>query len=219
MIMKRKAAYILAAAAIFTLLVPELPAREKDRRGFMDMFKFGIEGSCIITAAEYRHYNYISAFGYRIDRKFWQKGSHVNGELLIHAGCDITRRFNLSLYTGYSGISRFEHTVPLTLRGTVQLGRKDMMEGRWMVFADAGPGFSGTGEGMVLAGLLKAGAGYRIPLSRHSAMDILLAFRAVKTNTGVTEISSGNTIFIIGDNIRSNDALYMSVQFGIGLTF
>ena len=193
-------------------------AKHGGKSGILGTLTFGIEGSYISTAASYRHFNYISAYGYRIDRKFWNTMYHSNGEFLIHAGFNVSRRVNMSFYTGYSGISRMEHTYPLTLRATYYFSGEEM-ERKWFAFADAGPGFYKSSDRMVMSGIFKLGGGYRIPLSLCSSLDFMVSVRNVMTNTSVPDFNTGTQFFISGDNLRRNNAVYLSFVFGIGLTF
>ena len=210
--------YVLAFLMVLAMGQAGVEAKHGGKSGILGTLTFGIEGSYISTAASYRHFNYISAYGYRIDRKFWNTMYHSNGEFLMHIGVDISDKFNLSVYTGRSGINRGTYVVPLTLRGSCYFG-KDPSKGRWLAFLDAGPGLSGYGDDLSLSGMFKAGTGYRIPLGRYTRLDFLVSFRTVVTGKGIMGSSMSSSIYIPEENLRRSDALYLAMTFGIGITF
>lgn len=196
----------------------EAAARQDRAPDFLDTFTFGVEGNYANSVVSYRHYNFVSSYGYRIDRKYWDSGYHVNGEFLIHVGMNVDNRLNLSLYTGYSGIFKNMRTTPLTLRVTYCFG-KDRTKNRWLVYADAGPGITQHSDKVSISGICKAGTGYRIPLSRYTRLDFLMSVRAAMTSTGAFEMNTGSSIYIPEENLRRNDAFYFALMFGIGITF
>ena len=217
--MRRFWAILLISAAAFLPSGNAAGMEPGSRKGFLDVFTFGIEWSYISTPVAYRHFNYVSVYGYRVDRKNWRAHYHANGEILLHAGCNVLPRLNLSLYGGYSGIYRLERLYPLSLRATCHFGSAPD-GGRWFAYADAGAGFSGAGQGKTISGICKAGCGYRIPLSRHTSLDFSAAVRGVKTRIGVADLTgNGTTIYIPEDNLRCNEALYLGIMVGIGLSF
>lgn len=216
--MKMRFFRCISISAVLLLLCAASYGKSGGHPGFFRVFTFGIEGNYIGTAASYRHFNFVSSYGYRVDQRFWRTGYHSNGEFLIHAGFNVSRRVNMSFYTGYSGISRMEHTYPLTLRATYYFSGEEM-ERKWFAFADAGPGFYKSSDRMVMSGIFKLGGGYRIPLSLCSSLDFMVSVRNVMTNTSVPDFNTGTQFFISGDNLRRNNAVYLSFVFGIGLTF
>lgn len=216
--MERKHRYIPVFIAVIALTVGSAQARNGEASSFLGTFTFGIEGSYISTVASYRHFNYISTYGYRVDRKFWKTRYHSNGEFLMHIGADISDRFNLSIYTGRSGINRNVYLTPLTLRGTYYFG-KDPAKSRWMAFLDAGPGLSGYGDDMSASGIVKIGSGYSIPLGKYTRLDFLVSFRNVITNKKMMGSSMSSSIYIPEENLRKNSSLHMAMTFGIGIRF
>lgn len=205
---------LLALAVSF----PASGAREGKPSRFLDSFTFGIEGSYISTVSAYRHYDYISSYGYRVDREYIETGYHINGEFIVHIGLNVSDKMNLSLHTGYSGISKYRQIHPLTLRATYCFG-KEQTEGKWLAFAEAGPGFFRGTDDIAISGIWKLGAGYRIPLSRYTNLDFLISVRNVMTRTGAFETVSNSSIYIPEENLRRNDTLFFALAFGIGITF
>lgn len=216
--MVRMQRYICASLTVLVLGLADAGAKDKEGSRFLGTFTFGIEGSYISSVASHRHFNFISSYGYRSDRKFWSTRYHSNGEFLMHIGADISDGFNLSVYTGRSGIAVNRLVTPLTLRGTCFFG-KDPMKGRWLAYMDAGPGFSGYGDDLSVSGMFKIGTGYRVPLGRYTKLDFLLSFRNVVTDKNIMNSIMASTIYIEEENLRRNDAQYLGITFGIGITF
>ncbi len=211
--------FIYPVAIIALLALYQAPSSaQQENTGFFDKFTFGIEGSYISSVFVYRHFNFISSYGYRIDHKYSDTGYRNNGEFLIHFGLNASRHINLSLYTGYSGVYRLKTTYPVTLRVTGLFGN-DPMRGRWLVFAGAGPGFSDAGDRISLSGIWKAGGGYRVALSRFSKLDFLMSVRTVMSDNGVSDPENASAVYIPEENLRRNDAIYLALTFGIGITF
>lgn len=218
--MKDSGKIIMAVLATLLLFPYGSDARQKGNGiRFLDIFTFGVEWSYINTAVSYRHANYISAYGYRVDRRLWDYRYHANAEVLFHAGCNISPHLNLSLYTGYSGIYIMERTVPLSLRGTFYFGDSPS-ERRWFTYIDAGAGFPAGHAGTEISGIMKLGTGYRIPLSRRTSLDFNAALRSVFSRAGIPDfMSAGSSIYIPGGNLRRMDDFRMGLMFGIGLKF
>lgn len=181
------------------------------------LFTFGIEGGYFATHAAYRHVNFVSSFGYRVDSKTWDKGYHSNGEILLHAGINVSGNVNLSLYTGYAGMNKQEYTYPFTLRCTYLFGKPEDTC-RWYAFADAGTGVDDTDSAQKLSYIAKIGGGYRITLSRSSKLDFMLTLRNIITSPDVNDrgVAAG---FVTGERLRMSRGTYLSLGLGIGLTF
>ena len=215
--MGRISGYLTVAAVLAAMFSTPASARNGGA-GFLDRLTFVIEGSYISTVSAYRHYNFISSYGYRIDRKFMDTRYRSNGEFLVHLGMNASRHLNLSLYTGCSGIYRMKWMYPVTLRATCYFG-KEPMHGKWLAYIDMGPGFSGNMDKIQISGTWKLGGGYRVPLSRYTKLDFLVSARAVMTDSGAFDSGSSSVIYVPEKNLRRNDAVYLALTFGIGLTF
>lgn len=179
---------------------------------------FGIEGSLAGTFLSYRHSNYISNYGYRIDRRVINKKYHTNGEILLHLGMNISRHVNLSLYSGYSGVCKNGSIYPLSLRCT-WFPAQDPSKDRWFAFIDGGPALKKTGRVSSLAGTGKLGCGYRISLTRSAKMDFLFSLRQAFIKDIYSQPGMLSAEYVEKDRIRRNNAAYMAVTLGIGLTF
>lgn len=191
-------------------------AGEMPKRDF-PAFTFGAEGSFILTAASYSHFNYIAADGYRVDRKGLDCSPSANGELLLNAGYNIDRHLNIALFFGISGISRGESVLPLSLRLTYLFGN-DPLKSRWFSFIDGGTGIS-IGTGARFSPLARVGAGYRVSLTRSAKLDFILSLRSIYTRPQISEFSDGDMVSVPDERIRRSQAFHNAVTFGIGLNF
>lgn len=188
------------------------PAKERD----YTRFTFGVESSYMLTFLNFSHFNFISADGDRRDEKILTPGLTSNGQILLGCGVNITGKWNLSLYTGYSGIYRDEGLIPLTVRAT-WLSGKDSMKDRWLVFADAGTGFNDLGNPGSLSFTGKLGGGYRITLNRVVKLDFLVAFQESYTHPKAYESDAGS--YVPAERLRRNDAYITALTMGIALVF
>ena len=176
-------------------------------------FTFGAEWSyCATFLSGYRFY-FIAPEGYRVyecdDRADYMR----DGEVYVHAGCNINPHWNLSLYVGYTGISDYHNGMPVSLRATRYFGDNPLKD-RWFSFCEVG---SGIGFASVPTELIsaKAGGGYRLSLSRVSQLDFIASIRFIHTHPDI--IYYGD--FIPHSDIGQSSAYVMSASVGIGLTF
>lgn len=204
---------------LILLLSASLPAcaggvRERD----FSRVTFGVEGSFAGAFLSYRHSNYISNYGYRIDRKTFRHNFHGNGEILLHVGCNISPCVNLSLYSGYSGACPEGRIFPFDLRLTWFPSEKTDKD-RWFAFLDAGPALNRTGKVSTLAGTGKLGGGYRISITRSVKMDFLVSLRQVFLKDMHLKANIADNQYVDENKIRRNNTAYTAVTIGIGLTF
>ena len=110
-------------------------AQEDTRR-----ITFGAEwsGSAVFYTAY--HLNYFSPDGYRYNQRGVETEPAFNGEVLLHVGYNLKDRWNLALYTGFTGISKIHNAVPVSFRAT-RMFKSNRHGDRWLAFADAGTGF------------------------------------------------------------------------------
>ncbi len=192
-------------------------AGDMQRRSFSRL-TFGVEGSFVGTFLSYRHSNFISNYGYRIDRKTYRHKFHGNGEILLHIGCNISPSVNLSLYSGYSGACKDGRIFPLDLRLTWFPSNKADKD-RWFAFLDAGPALKKAGKESSLAGTGKLGGGYRISITRSVKLDFLVSLRQVFMKDMIVKTDMAENQYIDENRIRRNNTAYTAITFGIGLAF
>ena len=112
------------------------------------LFTYGIEWEYVSTINSIYHHNFSAVDGYRVNDKGSKMMYAGNASVYAHAGVNIGRHGNVSLYAGYSGL--------------------------YDNYADGGCGFRPGSEMSVMG---KAGGGYRISLSRSVKLDMLLSYR------------------------------------------
>ena len=174
---------------------------------------FGAEWSGTAALYTVYHLNYFSPDGYRYNERGAETKPTFNGEGLLHVGYNLNEKWNLALYTGFTGISRIHNAIPVSLRAT-RLFKSNKFGDRWLAFADAGTGFS-LKEQIQEIFTLKFGSGYRFSLSRDSKLDLLVAARCTYTHPEIyfehEPISQRWT--------NTNDALVVSASIGMSITF
>jgi hypothetical protein len=174
---------------------------------------FGAEWSCTASFFTAYHFNYFSPDGYRYDQRGADGGATFNGEGLVHVGYNVNGKWNIALYTGFTGISAIHNAVPISFRAT-RLFKSDIRGDRWLAFADTGTGFSIKKEIQEMYAL-KLGGGYRYSLSRDTKLDLLASVRCTYTHPEIKfehePISNRWT--------NRNDAIVISATIGISVTF
>ena len=121
-------------------------------------------------------------------------------------------RFNLSIYAGYGGLYGTK-VFPVSLRGTYYI-TKDITHPHWLTYMDLGCGLENFKKMPGWTG--KAGAGYRIPLSRSVKLDFLLSYQCAYADI---PFSDADGEYLPAQNIRRNDNFLSSFLVGIGIMF
>lgn len=173
---------------------------------------FGAEWGYVGTFYSGYHYNFFAPEGYRVDPRGHGLAYSSNGEMFIHAGCNIGSKSNLSLYIGFSAIEEYHRTIPVSIRYT-RYYKTNRMGDRWFSFIDAGSGISIKKQPReILTG--KVGGGYRICLGNEVNLDFIVSLRSVLTHPDIdyygTEIPS--------DRINRNNAYSSAISLGMALT-
>ena len=174
---------------------------------------FGAEWSGSAAFYTVYHFNYFSPDGYRYNQRGVETEPALNGEGLLHVGYNLNAKWNLAIYTGFTGISKIHNAVPISFRAT-RMFKSNKHGDKWLAFADAGTGFS-LKEQIQEMYALKLGSGYRFSMSRDSKIDLLVAARCTYTHPEIyfehEPISQRWT--------NKNDALIMSASIGMSITF
>ncbi len=179
-------------------------------------FTFGAEGAYAMSLLNFYHRNYIASEGDRINLKGVKVGFSDSGQILVHAGVNISAKFNLSLESGYCGIYGGERMVPLSLKGT-WLSGKNPLKNRWLAFAAAGCGVVTSGNAGDFSGIARIGGGYRVSLNRFAKLDFIAALQCAYIHPETYRTDRGESIS--GDALRRNEVYVGALTFGIGLTF
>lgn len=204
------------AALLLFFSVSSLCAEGAEKQRSYTRFTFGVESSYVLTFLNYSHFNFISADGDRRDERYTTMNVFNNGQILLHAGVNMSENLNLSLYAGYSGVYRHERMIPLSLRLSWYSG-KDPMADRWILFCSAGTGFNDFEVPVRLSAEGRLGGGYRISLNRAAKLDFLVAWQGTYTHPSAYESDAGD--YVPPERLRRNDALFGAVTFGIALVF
>lgn len=188
-------------------------AGERKTKGETPLLTFGTEWGYVSTIHSGYHYNYFAPDGHRESSYDNSFGYVMNAEFSLHLGVNLNERYNLSVLTGYTGISDIHNAIPLSLRLTRYYNHLSNGD-RWFSFVDAGSGISIRKHPEEIF-IGKLGGGYRVSLSRDAKLDLLAAFRFVLTHPELkyegTEV--GNIY------INRNNAYTTSISVGVGLTF
>ena len=201
--MKRLAIYISA------LLMPII-ASAGERSGKLT---FGTEWGYIHTFYSGYHNNFFSPDGWRVDEKDWGTCSLKNAEVYLHMGYNLSDRWNLSVYAGYTNIGTVNHCIPVSMRATRYFKENEKGD-RWLTFIDLGSGIAARKHPQeILTG--KLGTGYRISLSEGTKMDIIASFRMNYAHTDIIYENTGISL----DKINRNNYYASAVSVGISLTF
>lgn len=209
---------IICVVLLLSALLPAWAAGKKDRS--FPRMTFGIEGSFSGTFLAYRHSNFISNYGYRIDRKTFRHRFHGNGEFLLHIGYNVSSNINLSIYSGYSGAGNGKsgHIYPFNLRCTWYPSER-AEDDRWFAFLDVGPALKKTGSKADIAGNGRIGGGYRLSITRSVKLDFLISLRQVILRNINLQPGGMGTEYIEKEKIRRNNASYTALTLGVGITF
>lgn len=176
-------------------------------------FTYGAEWSYIASYHCGIHHNFFSEDGYRVDLNHTSFGYESNGDVYLHAGINLRRRWNLSMYAGLAGVYDIGKIVPISIRATRYFNPNQMGD-RWFSFLDAGSGICLKEEPQA-ALIGKIGGGYRIALSEVSSLDFILAYRMTLTHPEI--IFDGYKVPVNMTN--RNNAYISAISIGISLSF
>lgn len=174
---------------------------------------YGVEWGYIATVHRITRANFFNIEGSRENIKESRFGLWSNAEVLLHLGYNLSDCWNLSIYSGVTGLTDLHYAVPISLRATYYLTPNTMMD-RWLVYADIGSGVSLKKEPQeILTG--KIGGGYRINLSQRTKLDFIASLRLSYTHH---QIIDGNDLVPLQQTNR-NSALMESISLGMSITF
>lgn len=200
-------------AVIAVMLTLFLHDAEAQRQEDFPRITFGAEWSFVASAFTAYHFNYFSPDGYRYNETGSYAGLIGNGEGLLHVGYNVTESWNLSIYTGITGISDIHNAIPLSFRAT-HLFKARGNGDRWFAFVDAGTGLSLKKEVQETAAL-KLGTGYRVSLSRDTKVDFHISLRCIYTHPDIYFENER----ISYRWINRNNALVAAASVGMAVTF
>ncbi len=176
------------------------------------LFTFGLEWGYSANVNQAYHHNYTSAVG-RVDLKSNFMCLRSYGYIMAHGGINCGRHLNLSLYGGYEGIRDGQAVWPVSIRGTWLFGREPSAPSRWLAFLDGGWAISNSDYNAGAIG--RAGAGYRLSLSRSVKLDLMLSYEFAYAETDIFDESGAA---VLRDRIRRNDNYFSSINLSLGIT-
>ena len=202
------------ALIIALALLPLLASAQGEWRN-RSRFRVGAEWGYSCTFYNYYHNNYIDETdGFRVDEEGNNKDLKVNAYATAMVGLDVSRRLNLALYGGYTGVYRNRQLYTMDLRASWFW--RGVQERGWMNFIQGGVGFDEYFDDDPSIST-KMGVGYRVALSRTADIDFILSYRTCIDHPEVYDNWEGK--YVEKRNIRRNNALYHSVCFGIAISF
>jgi len=205
----KKLIFILLIFSIFNITVKAQSTEGESR----SRLTYGLEWGYVAAFHSGFHYYYFAPEGFRVDEFGNSFKFRSNAEGYLNIGYNITDRWNIAIYAGYTGISDLHKAIPVSFRGTRYFG-DDPSKDRWFTFLDIGTGICiKTPVQEILSG--KLGAGYRIALSRDTGLDFLFAFRTVYTHPYIYYDGAK----IPFNKINRNNAYINSVSVGMSLSF
>ena len=195
---------------IFLILVSiGLKAQESHSR----RFTFGAEWGYVAVFYSGYHHNFFDPEGFRADLREYGFKLENNAEVYLHCGYDLNKRTNLSFYLGYSAIEDYHNIIPVSLRLT-RFFDFNRYNDNWFVYFDIGSGISLKRKPQeIVTG--KIGCGYRIVLSKDTALDFVAALRCAYTHPDINYYG----VRIPHENINRNNAYVSALSLGMGLTF
>ena len=173
----------------------------------------GLEWGYSLTAATFCHFNYLDpSIGFRINEKGWSSMAQSNAYVLASVGYNINDRLMLSLLSGYQGIDRGIHSVPILARADYYLSGMDT-DG-FYVFSDIGVNL---GRPNSLGNQMQVGSGYSFYMAPHCSVAVVIGARAVYDRPDIWD--PVEEAYIPKHNIKRNDAWYCAFNMGINLKF
>lgn len=183
---------------------------------FLGHLQVGCEWGYSQLLYQYHDYNIVSVEGYRIKESSRGFNLHSNGFVLLNVGYDIGQKMNVGLYAGYAGIAEDSRFFPAFVRfnfhpsGTASDGFFSFIDGGAAVGVP-----SGLQED--IAAICGIGEGYRIKLNWRYNLDFHVALRYSSAHPSIPNPDGPG--YVSRQNIRSNSAGYLALNFAIAINF
>lgn len=184
---------------------------------FFDRMSFGVEWGYSQQFYQFRHYNIISEEGSRINETTSGLAFCPNGMLMGRIGYDVSDKLNVSVLSGYSGMTSGQRMIPLLLR--VYVAGHPLRGDGFFTFADGGIAFKPRhGEVSQSAPLIAdIGEGYRVSLTPFCSLDLMMSFRALFDTPPV--INPEGPGFVHKSNVRSSVSRIYSLSLIVAVNF
>lgn len=200
--MKRLHIMMLLASVLF-------PAATMAGKDFRGKFHYGVEWGVSNTFTSWTHCTFQTTEGYVVENRDVESSALMNANVLGFASMDISKWVWLSAYSGYTGLRKGEHVIPLTLRSTFALNRTGT-ENPGAVFIEGGCGFR---RGARVSAIAKAGYTYRIILSSFMALDLTAGAHLTFSHPDVYDKYSERTVppEALGVSSSLNTGVFLSM--------
>lgn len=200
--MKRLHIMMLLASVLF-------PAATMAGKDFCGKFHYGVEWGVSNTFTSWTHCTFQTTEGYVVENRDAEYSALMNASILGFASMGISKWVWLSAYSGYTGLRKGEHVIPLTLRSTFALNRTGT-ENPGAVFIEGGCGFR---KGARVSAIAKAGYTYRIILSSFMALDLTAGAHLTFSHPDVYDKYSERTVppEALGVSSSLNTGVFLSM--------
>lgn len=145
-----------------------LPAVTMAGKDFHGKFHYGVEWGVSNTFTSWTHCTFQTVEGYVVENRDIEYSALMNATVLGFVSMDISKWVWLSAYSGYTGLRKGEHVIPLTLRSSFALNRTGTAN-PGAVFIEGGCGFR---KGAKVSAIARVGYTYRVILSSFMALDL-----------------------------------------------
>lgn len=182
------------------------------------LMKYGIEWGISSNIYYDIQLNYVTEDGYRIDDSSYGLSFITNGHIMGNVGMNIKNQMDISLLSGYMGVSRNNRMIPVLLRLGYHFN--SIENDGLFCFLDGGAAFHISREGEPVrkpAAMTDAGMGYRFILTRRANLELMFNVKGTFDSLLVTDPNTGE--FIHETNIRNNKAFFLTLNLGIGINF
>ncbi|MBR5042125.1 MAG: hypothetical protein IKX67_02705 [Bacteroidales bacterium] len=190
-----------------------IPVQDAAAKGFPHI-SYGLEWSYTGTFLKSWQHNFICSEGYRIvdsDDNWWY---YSNGSLLANAGVDLGRYFNLSVYSGLSGVYSKRWMIPV--EGRLRYCPSGLDRNGPIFHLGAGAMFPTAVRRETSLGL-NLGGGYRVSVFRKISVDFLMSMNFTTDHDQITDPDTRKYVPTL--DITRNSAQYYALRVTAAINF
>lgn len=217
----KKTAFIVSLVVLCAVSVNAGAAMFPDKWNVK--LKYGIEWGYTATFFEHYHSNFFDPdVGYRIDNIEDKVYLYSNANVAARIGVNMFNHYSLTMLAGYAGVKQDRRTFPLTFRATYFPISYE--QDGWMFFGEGGMGLPLNTKKINdiysddVSYFGKAGAGYRMKLSKKSSLDFNAYLQLVaKDHPYIYNMDKSEPVPDVF--VRRSDGFYGSLNLSIALEF
>jgi len=178
-------------------------------------FTGGLDWGYSLTSNVYRHHNFDSPLGGRVDIKDSHLNPDSNGYLSANAGVKFLDKYSFVLNGGYYGLQSDRRVMVASAKALFYF--KGYQYDSALMFLEAGRGFGSCmpGKGIFVGRL---GGGYQIELSTWMRLQLTASLQFTSDHPASFYDGVSKTT-IAPPELRRSDCYYAAVNIGIGLNF